>query len=40
VPNIALSDFIAQKTMGRWIMGAFCVTTGFELMNAAEFEKI
>jgi 5-methyltetrahydrofolate--homocysteine methyltransferase len=36
-----LSDFIAPKTMGRWIIWGLCVTTGFGVDEwAAEFEKI
>ena len=40
-PNIALSDFIAPKNLGKQdYMGAFCVTTGFGVdEKAAEFEK-
>jgi 5-methyltetrahydrofolate--homocysteine methyltransferase len=40
-PNIALSDFIAPKDIGKIdYMGAFCVTTGFGVDEwAAEFEK-
>lgn len=40
-PNIALSDFIAPKNLGKQdYMGAFAVTTGFGVdEKAAEFEK-
>jgi 5-methyltetrahydrofolate--homocysteine methyltransferase len=39
-PNIALSDFIAQKILENRLYGCFCVTTGFGVDEwAAEFEK-
>jgi 5-methyltetrahydrofolate--homocysteine methyltransferase len=39
-PNIALSDFIAQRFWKDRLYGCFCVTTGFGVDEwAAEFEK-
>jgi 5-methyltetrahydrofolate--homocysteine methyltransferase len=40
-PNIALSDFVAPKGIGKQdYIGCFCVTTGFGIdEKAAEFEK-